>query len=235
MTPSTPSTPLAQREGQTSLRPRALDLFCKAGGVTRGLQRAGFHVTGVDIKPQPRYVGDAFHQADAMTFDLSGFGFIHASPPCQKYSTMTKRWGKDRPDEHPDLIAPTRARLKAAGVPYSMENVVGAPLIAPVMLCGSMFGLRVRRHRLFETSAFIFQRECLHHTQDRVVGVYGHAGGSSKRDGLKFGGVAEWREAMGIDWMTGDELAEAIPPAYAQWIGEQMMPHVLRQMEPSLA
>src|SRR6185437_11282689 len=94
---------------------RALDLFCGAGGATRGLQLAGFHVTGVDIKPQPRYVGDAFHQADAMTFPLDGFDFIWASPPCQKYSLIRKNSRPD--DEHPDLVAPIRRRLCKRGIP----------------------------------------------------------------------------------------------------------------------
>lgn len=199
---------------------RALDLFCKAGGAAMGLHRAGFDVTGVDIAPQKNFPF-TFHQAEALTFPLDGFDFIWASPPCQKFSTMTKRWGAE--NDHPDLIEPIRARLKASGIPYVIENVPGAPLIEPITLCGSMFGLKLRRHRCFEASFPIDMLGMMHDHTYRVVGVYGHAGGSSKRDGISFGGVASWREAMGIDWMTGDEMAEAIPPAYAEFIGEQFL------------
>lgn len=194
-----------------------LDLFCKAGGAGAGYARAGFEVVGVDIEPQPHYPY-RFIQADALEFPLDGFDAIHASPPCQRYSTMTKRWA--RSDEHPDLIAPIRDRLVAAGVPYVIENVPGATLLNPITLCGSMFGLEVRRHRIFESNVAILAPRCNHAAQGRVIGVYGHAGGSSKRDGKSFGSVADWRRAMGIDWMTGDELAEAIPPSYTEFIAK---------------
>lgn len=134
---------------------------------------------------------------------------------------MTKRWGRE--DEHPDLIPPVRELLQRAGVPYVIENVMGAPLVNPVKLCGSQFGLKVRRHRLFETSFPVTQPECDHKSQGRVVGVYGNTGGSSKRDGITFGGVDSWRDAMGIDWMTAAELKEAIPPAYTAYIGQQFL------------
>ncbi len=199
---------------------KALDLFCKAGGASMGLHRAGFEVTGIDIEPQPHYPF-AFHLGDALDANLDGYDFVWASPPCQAHSTMTKRWGKDRPDVHPRLIEPIRAKLKAWGGVYVIENVVGAPLENPFMLCGSMFGLRVRRHRLFEASFPVLAPTCDHAQQGPVVPVYGHAGGSSKRDGLRFPGTDAWRAAMGIDWMTGNELAEAIPPAYAEWIGRR--------------
>lgn len=129
---------------------KALDLFCGAGGATKGLQRAGFHVTGVDISPQPRYCGDIFSQADAMEFPLGGYDFIWASPPCQRYTAGAKKWGTQ--DGHPDLIAPIRSRLLANGVPFVIENVETARpwLVDPVMLCGTQFGLGVFRHRLFE-------------------------------------------------------------------------------------
>lgn len=194
-----------------------------------GYHKGGYDVVGVDIQPQPRYPF-RFIQADALQFlsalilrgwddirlpDIQAF---HASPPCQKNSTMTKGLWKDRLDSHPELIAPTRELLKLTGKPYSIENVPTAPLINPVVLCGSMFGLSVRRHRLFETSFPVIAPSCNHAEQGRVVAVYGHSGGSSKRDGLKFGGVDTWREAMQIDWMTGAELAEAIPPAYTEFI-----------------
>ena len=143
---------------------------------------------------------------------------IHASPPCQRNSTMTKGLWKDRIDSHPELIAPTREELKKTGKPYIIENVPTAPLINPTVLCGSMFGLHVRKHRLFETSFPVLAPSCNHKSQGRVVAVYGHSGGSSKRDGLKFGGVDTWKDAMQIDWMTGAELAEAIPPSYTEYI-----------------
>lgn len=185
-----------------------------------GYYRAGFDVVGVDIKPQKNYPFE-FHQADAMMFPLEGFDAIHASPPCQRFSTMTKRWG--RSEAHPDLVDPTRQRLIETKLPYVIENVPAAPLLNPITLCGSAFGLDVRRHRIFESNVLLLAPPCNHKAQTRVVGVYGHAGGTSKRDGLSFGGVATWRVAMGIDWMTGDELAEAIPPAYAECIGLQLV------------
>lgn len=136
------------------VKPRALDLFCGAGGATKGLQLAGFHVTGVDIKPQPRYVGDAFVRMDALQADAGEFDFIWASPPCQAHTSM-KTMHNARP--HVDLIPATRALLQASGRPYVIENVEGAPLIHPILLCGTMFdlgcdGAELRRHRLFECS-----------------------------------------------------------------------------------
>lgn len=204
---------------------KVLDLFCGAGGASAGYHSLGFEVTGVDINPQPHYPYE-FIQSDweealwhiVPQWQALGEDYlIHASPPCQRYSTMTKRW--DRQDGHPDLIGPVREALQKLGGPYIIENVPGSPLINPTMLCGSMFGLRVRRHRMFETNFNLPQLPCLHSEQGPIVGVYGHSGGSSKRDGLTFHGVAEWKEAMGIDWMTGRELAEAIPPAYTQYVG----------------
>jgi DNA (cytosine-5)-methyltransferase 1 len=125
-------------------RPRIADLFCKAGGAGMGYYRAGFDVVGVDIEPQPRYPFE-FVQADALTFDLDGFDAYHASPPCQGFSAM-KRATKV---EHADLLTPTRARLLATGRPFVLENVEGAPLHEPWKLCGTQFGLKTRRHRLF--------------------------------------------------------------------------------------
>lgn len=204
---------------------RILDLFCKAGGASVGYHQAfpDAEIVGVDIEPQPNYPY-TFIQADAMetladVLTLMEFDLVHGSPPCQRFSKMTKRWGTE--GEHPDLVAATRDALVISGVPWVIENVEGAPLVNPTMLCGSMFGLGVRRHRLFETSHPLPPAPaCRHREQGRVVGVYGHAGGRSKRDGLNFGGTDEWRRAMGIDWMTGSELAQAIPPAYTEWIGQ---------------
>jgi len=217
---------------------RLLDTFCKAGGCSAGYRRAGFtEIVGVDNKPQPRYPFE-FVQADAIEYIREHgheFDAIHASPPCQRYSTITKHTSEAKrrakaktAQDHPDLIVPTRAALVASGKPYVIENVPGAPLIEPVLLCGSMFGLQVRRHRLFEVAlgrpnVFQPQPQCSHKRQGRVVGVYGHSGGSSKRDGISFSGVEAWKAAMDIDWMTGAELAEAIPPAYTEYIGRQLL------------
>lgn len=218
---------------------RALDLFCCAGGATKGLQRAGFHVTGVDIRPQPHYCGDEFHQADALTFPLDGFDFIWASPPCQAHSSISRVSG--RQEHHVDRIEETRDRLAASGLPYVIENVVGAPLRQPFMLCGTMFGLQticgaeLQRHRLFEANWFIgLQPQCQHGAA--VVGVYGGHAHDRRRKTITVTGstpqqnvdrnrsrltfpVSEAKRAMGIDWMTMAELSQAIPPAYSEFIG----------------
>jgi DNA (cytosine-5)-methyltransferase 1 len=205
----------------TKRKPRLLDLFCCAGGAAMGYHRAGFEVVGVDIEPQPRYPFE-FHQADAMTFPLDGFDAIHASPPCQAYSWATKQW-RDRGNEYPDLVAATRQRLMLAGVPYVIENVPGAPLINPVILNGPMFGMLIHRTRLFECSF------------DVPFFLLPQAGGRATEMGRPpkdneylypvghFSGVAEARQRMGIDWMNQGELAQAIPPAYTEYIGRQLM------------
>lgn len=212
------------------MKPRLLDLFCGAGGAAFGYHQAGFEVVGVDIAPQKRFPFE-FIQSDwegALAilpglWEREGVPYaIHASPPCQAYSVMTRKWG--RSSEHPDLIEPVREALEAIGAPFVIENVVGAPLVNATMLCGSMFGLgsgayRLRRHRLFEVNPRGLEApgDCNH--VGLALPVYGHAGGKSKRDGLTFPGTDAWREGMGIDWMTGKELAEAIPPAYTRWVG----------------
>jgi DNA (cytosine-5)-methyltransferase 1 len=214
-------------------RPRLLDLFCGAGGAAMGYDRAGFDVVGVDNRPQPRYPFE-FHQADAMTFPLDGFDVVHASPPCQRHSSLAKL---SPHREYPDLIPGTRARLRAFGAPYVIENVVGAPLEAPVMLCGSMVGLHlIRRHRLFESSVVLLSPTCAHNRgeavlpalngddrkrggKSRICGVYGNGG--DKRADL-------WPTAMGIEWMTRQELTQAIPPAYTEWIGRQLFAAIER-------
>lgn len=206
-------------------RPRLLDLFCGAGGASMGYHRAGFEVVGVDLRAQPRYPFE-FHQADAMAFPLEGFDAIHASPPCQRYSHLTRTRHKSRVKDHPDLVVPTRERLEAAGVPWVIENVVGSPL-SGIVLCGSSFGLGVRRHRVFEASFGMLAPECRHAEQGRAVPVYGHTGSGANRGGEarhgRKNGIAEWREAMGIDWMTVAEIVEAIPPAYTEWIGRWLI------------
>jgi len=228
-------------------KPVLLDTYCKAGGCTKGYQRAGFYVVGVDIEPQPNYCGDEFYQADAIEFiekNWRGFDVIHASPPCQKYTRMNKgllqSQGVSR--EHPDLIEPTRRVLQATGLPYVIENVEGAPLLDPIILCGSSFGLLVQRHRLFESNMFLMSMPCAHGWQkmdkpplhrlaghrkalmSRVVGVYGHGRGKGDDKPL-------WQRAMQIDWMTRKEMAQAIPPAYTEFIGRQLL-NVL-EMQPS--
>ena len=203
-----------------------LDLFCGAGGAAIGYHRAGFdRIIGVDNKPQNNYPFE-FVLADAMTFPLEGFDLIHASPPCQKYVNLSK-------GEHPDLIAPVRARLLASGTPYIIENVVGAPLRDPIMLCGSMFGLGVRRHRLFESNLFMLAPRCAHKLQPEIHAYYGKkgwlvwtpAGANVQKTGrrpLLRGSVAQAPRDMGIDWMTTwDELREAVPPAYTEFTGIQ--------------
>lgn len=214
----------------SSSRPRLLDLFSGAGGAAAGYEQAGFEVVGVDLVEQPRFPYE-FVQGDALEYlEAHGreFDVIHASPPCQRFSSITKMHGAERVAAHPSLIGPTRELLLEIGVPYVIENVVGAraELRSPVLLCGSMYGLKagelhLRRHRLFESQLFLWPpASCAHLGQ--ALGVYGHAGGRSIRDGLSFSGTDSWREGMGISWMTGAELAEAIPPAYTEWIGSQI-------------
>jgi DNA (cytosine-5)-methyltransferase 1 len=199
------------------LRPRLLDLFCGAGGAAMGYHRAGFEVIGVDIVPQPRFPFE-FHQADAMTFPLDGYDVIHASPPCQRYSGAQRI--RDR--EHPDLLWRIQARL--VGRRYVIENVVGAPLHNPIMLCGAMFGLKTYRHRLFESSLSIRPKSPHppHIWPQTKMGRKPKAGEFIHVVG-NFSGVALAREAMDTPWMTRDEMREAIPPAYTEWIGQQLL------------
>lgn len=217
-------------------RPALLDLFAGAGGCSVGYHRAGFNVTGLDAMPHPDYpfeliIDDAIAYLDAGHHDR--FDVITASPPCPRYSTATP--AKNR-DKHPDLIGPVRDALKEWGGPYVIENVPGAPLENPVVLCGSMFGLGVRRHRLFETNVPMLRPECDHRAQPQVWGVYGDHGDArparrpdGSRRGDKARDAAHAREVMGIDWMTKwDDLADAIPPAYTEFIGRQLLDHVAR-------
>ena len=209
-------------------RPRLLDLFCGAGGAAMGYSRAGFEVVGVDINPQPHYPFE-FHQGDALAFlddamqygadGLSGFDAIHASPPCQAYSWSARRWDVERAD----LVGPTRDRLQASGLPFVIENVVGAPLHEPAMLCGRMFGLPLIRHRLFETNWQLWPmpghpRHVGLVKGGKAVTVAGHGGDNVKG----MGGRVVKQAAMGIDWMSDVELNEAIPPAYTEWIGHRL-------------
>jgi DNA (cytosine-5)-methyltransferase 1 len=209
----------------SSRKPRALDLFCSQGGITKGLQNAGFHVTGVDIEPQPRYCGDEFFQADALDFDVSGYDVIFASPPCQAYSVTKTLTTK----EHPKLIEKVRKKLKASGKIYVIENVPGAPLENPLMLCGTMFGLNVIRHRLFETNAPIFKLlpPCNHHKKTAKRGEFDTAqNGFVTVAGHNFQ-VDVARRAMGISWMTAKGLAQAIPPVYSEFLGRLIIKELI--------
>ncbi len=211
------------------MRPRLLDLFCGAGGATRGYQLAGFHVTGVDIAPQPNYCGDVFHQTDALEFVAEhwrDFEAIHASPPCQASSALTK--GTNAGREYPQLIPETRRLLRATGLPTVLENVQGSGLRRDLTLCGEMFGLGVIRHRYFELGRWTAMQPPHVAHRGRVAGyrhgrwfegpyfaVYGEGGGK--------GTVLQWQAAMGMPWTdVRKEIAEAIPPAFSRYIGEQL-------------
>lgn len=210
-------------------RPRILDLFCCAGGAAVGYVRAGFDVVGVDILPQPRYPF-AFIQGDATVADFSGFDAIHASPPCQRHTDLARQNKRD----YPCFIAPIRERLKNSGLPYVIENVEGAPLLDPVMLCGTMFsGLRVIRHRLFETNWPLetpdHGKHPLVYTMDKRKSHYGKLSEWSSPVQVTGGGncsKAAAADAMGIDWMHKTKMNEAIPPIYTEFIGRQLLEQV---------
>lgn len=202
-------------------RPRLLDLFCGAGGCAAGYARAGFEVHGVDNRPQPRYLlsgAATFTQADALEY-LAAHGreydAIHASPPCQAYSRATA-WRGDR-SRHPDLIGPVRELLEAAERPWVIENVedAGRRMRSPVLLCGTMMGLRVRRHRMFELSAWhVLTTDCRHARDD-----YSFDHGKKQAESV-------YRDAIGCGWMTVHEARQAIPPAYTEFVGKQLLRHL---------
>jgi len=211
------------------MSPRLLDLYSGCGGAAVGYHRAGFEVVGVDLAPMPRYPFE-FHQGDALEYvaeHWQEFDAIHASPPCQASSALTK--GTNRGHSYPQLIPATREALNATGLPYVIENVQGAPVRRDAMLCGEMFGLGVIRHRLFEVAGFTVEAPAHRPHRGRVAGmrhgqwftgpyfaVYGEGGGK--------GTVAQWQQAMGIDW-TWDrkEIAQAIPPAFTAYLGAQLL------------
>ena len=238
------------------MKPRLLDLFCGAGGAAKGYADAGFEVVGVDINPQPNYPFE-FVQADALEHlrdDMLSWGqpldaidAIHASPPCQAYTSLQSMRNAG---QHPELIGPTRELLEATGLPYVIENVEAAlphmRAVATFRLCGTSFGLgtyiqshprlrvsswyELRRHRYFETNWPIgLIPDCAHY--GRTVGIYGdHLRLGRRSSQGEFSGLMAMkygREAMGIDWMLRwDELKEAIPPAYTEFIGRQLLAHL---------
>lgn len=205
---------------------KLLDLFCGAGGASKGYAEAGFEVTGIDLKHGKRYPFK-YIRADVRQYlnpeYLSQFDVIHASPPCQTFSiTQHLRNAQGKSTSKVDMVDEVRQALIASGKPYVIENVIGAPLINPIVLCGSGFGLKVRRHRGFESNVQLVGNTCDHKAQGKPVGIYG-----SMRDEIPNGGhtaktMTEANEAMGIDWMIWSELVEAIPPLYTKYIGTQL-------------
>lgn len=204
-------------------RLRLLDLFCGAGGAAMGYYLAGFDVVGVDIVNQPRYPF-TFVQGDALEYCAAHgheFDAIHASPPCQAYS-ITK---SIHHNDHPAMIEDTRDVMITTGKPYVIENVIGAPLRNPLMLCGSMFvGLRVYRHRLFECNPQLFMAPATCHHSFKMPAKYNELNGDNFITcvGHNFK-AADGRIAMGIEWMTRAELSQAVPPAYTEYIGRQLL------------
>jgi hypothetical protein len=206
--------------------PLILDAFCGAGGAAWGYWLAGYNVVGVDINPQPNYPFP-FIQGDAVEFIREHgqeFDFIHASPPCQAYTWSARRWNK----VHPDLVAPTRDALKSTGRQYIIENVIGAPVKNALTLCGTMFGLGVIRHRLFETNPPIyFAPATCAHTGSVGAGDYvtvaGHGGDGISR-------LDVWQKSMQIWWMSKQEMTQSIPPAFTEWLGLQMMAQMVMDL-----
>lgn len=227
-------------------KPKLLDLFCGAGGTAKGYMDAGFYVVGVDIQPQPHYCGDEFYQDDALVvlntllagstwhgYTLSDFTAIHASPECKSY-TICNLSPKEKYEQ---LIAPVRQCLSAANKPWIIENVLGAKrhMNASILLCGTMFGLRTTRHRLFETNIPLFFPPFACDHRDAPISVYGHSVwdaskvGTPRKDGRRRPdsvSIEVGRQAMGIAWMNINELAEAIPPAFTEFLGKHLLAYV---------
>jgi len=191
-----------------------------------GYHRAGFDVVGVDLVRQPDYPF-TFVLGDALTYPLDGFDVVHASPPCKRWAA-TATFHASRPrlfNPHPDCLTPTVFRLGDLDVPWVIENVPGAPLPWSVQLCGSSFGLGVRRHRLFMSNVDLDPPPCRHKEQGQVISVVGH-NPPGRGKGIKGPTPAECQDAMGIDWLRRGQLSQAIPPAYTEWLGAQVLAHL---------
>jgi len=243
-TPSKRGVTLNLSPTEPAARPRLLDLFCCEGRAARGYQRAGFYVVGVDLDPKfgKRYAGDEFHAGDAIEYLKEHgheFDAVHASPPCQRYSITNAA----RQHDYPDLIGPTRDALVASGLPWVIENVVGAPLIEPITLCGRMFGLNATdddgtplvldRHRNIESNLTLTAPNHLPH--DKRVQVAGSYGGA-RRDKIeartiRHGGYVPSKAVqevlLDIGWMTQHGLYQSIPPVYSEWVGLQIRQHLI--------
>lgn len=215
---------------------KLLDLFCGAGGAATGYCRAGFdEIIGVDIAPQPRYPF-RFVQGDALgclarlieSGEIAEFDMVHASPPCQTYSRATKHLSNGN---HPNLVRPVRELLKASNRPYVIENVPGAPLQNAIVLCGTMFGLPLIRHRLFECMPTLWFSpatcQCSHLFTNSKTSAGQLSSFERGATAISVAGSiylkADGEIAMGIDWMTKKELSQAIPPAYTEWLGKQIL------------
>lgn len=216
-------------------KPQCADLFCCAGGAAMGLHRAGFDVAGWDIKPQKNYPF-TFHLGDALAADLSGFDFVWASPPCQAY-TQAAASQRNAGKRYPDLMAATREKLVASGLPFVIENTPGAPMRVDVVLCGSMFGLQLIRHRWFELSFPFFQlvEKCQHHPNPVVACGNGTPTWSRAKNGGKCFSIAQVRCAMGIDWMNRNELSQAVPPCYSEHLGRQVLKIIRAKNKPPVS
>lgn|GEM_PF-464949 len=230
---------MSSSQGDSTPKKKALDLFCGSGGASEGLHRAGFEVTGVDIIPQPDYAFE-FVLGDALSVPLDGYDFIWASPPCKKHTSL-RHLPNVREKDYPNFVTPIRKRLAASGKPYCIENVPDAPLREDLRLCGTMFGLgtadgaaELWRHRIFEIGGFPIppQPLCKHGERSSVIGIYGNGKGYD-RQGRRAGQIhpipekrytqQQCDEAMEIDWMRMDALAQAVPPAYSEYIAEHFL------------
>jgi DNA (cytosine-5)-methyltransferase 1 len=221
------------------MRPRLLDLFCGAGGCSVGYDRAGFEIVlGVDKDPKVgKHYPYPFRADDAMRFleflvgvgvdaVRESFDVIHASPPCQAYSQAAQSQ-RNAGKEYPDLLAPTRDALIEIGLPWVIENVPRAPMRPDFRLCGCQFDLKLRRERWFEVSWPVshLANPCYHY--EPVVSVVGHGTPTWVREQLGYNPtIHDYRAAMGIDWMNRNELSQAIPPAYTEFIGAQLLDHI---------
>lgn len=221
------------------MKPRLLDLFCGAGGAAMGYYRAGFEVVGVDIKPQPHYPFE-FHQADALTSPLEGYDAYHASPPCKadNQAVLCRPKYENARAKYKRLIEPTRELLLATSKPFVIENVplVRNQLYNPIMLCGTQFGLKLRRHRYFELHGFeILFAPAGCGCKGKAGYTAANDGFSSFRNGARLISVAghnfavdDGKLAMGIDWTGQDGLSQAIPPAYTEYIGKYLMQAIIK-------